>query len=40
MGAFQQAGDIAKTVLFLASDESAHITGTQMVVDGGMQLTN
>ncbi len=40
MGAFQQADDIANTVLFLASDESAHITGTQMVVDGGMQLTN
>jgi len=40
LGAFQQAEDIANTVLFLASDESAHITGTQMVVDGGMQLSN
>ncbi len=40
LGAFQQAGDIASMVLFLASDESAQITGTQMVVDGGMQLTN
>ncbi len=40
MGAFQQAGDIASMALFLASDESAQITGTQMVVDGGMQLTN
>ena len=40
MGSFQQAVDVANTVLFLASDDSAHITGTQMVVDGGMQLTN
>jgi len=40
MGKFQQAEDVANMVLFLASDESAQITGTQMVVDGGMQLTN
>ncbi|MBL4617186.1 MAG: SDR family oxidoreductase [Robiginitomaculum sp.] len=40
MGKFQQAKDIANMVLFLASDESAQITGTQMVVDGGMQLIN
>ncbi len=40
MGAFQQAGDIANMVVFLAGDDSAHITGTQMVVDGGMQLSN
>jgi 3(or 17)beta-hydroxysteroid dehydrogenase len=40
MGKFQQAEDVANIVLFLASDESAQITGTQMVVDGGMQLSN
>jgi len=40
MGAFQHVEDIANMVLFLASDESTQITGTQMVVDGGMQLTN
>jgi len=40
LGEFGQTGDIAYAVLFLASDESRYITGTQMVVDGGMQLVN
>lgn len=30
--------DIARQVLYLASDESAYITGTTAVVDGGMML--
>jgi NAD(P)-dependent dehydrogenase (short-subunit alcohol dehydrogenase family) len=29
--------DIARTVLFLASDESAYITRSVITVDGGMQ---
>ncbi len=29
-------GDLAGTVLFLASDASAYLTGTEIVVDGGM----
>jgi len=39
-GSFQEAVDIANAVLFLASDESRFITGTEIIVDGGMSLTN
>jgi 3(or 17)beta-hydroxysteroid dehydrogenase len=37
MGEFGEPEDIANTALFLASDESRHITGQEIVVDGGMQ---
>ena len=35
LGRFAQPQDIASAILFLASDESAHITAEQLVVDGG-----
>lgn len=36
MGRFGCAEEIAKSALFLASDESAYITGTSHLVDGGI----
>jgi NAD(P)-dependent dehydrogenase (short-subunit alcohol dehydrogenase family) len=35
LGRMTSAADIARAVRFLASDDAAHITGTEMVVDGG-----
>jgi 3(or 17)beta-hydroxysteroid dehydrogenase len=37
-GAFQEPVDIANAVLFLASDEARCITGTQLIVDGGLTI--
>lgn len=40
MKRWQEASDIANAVLFLLSEEARYITGTSMVIDGGMSLTN
>jgi NAD(P)-dependent dehydrogenase (short-subunit alcohol dehydrogenase family) len=40
LGKFQEPEDIAHAVLFLLSDEARFITGSQIVVDGGMTLSN
>ncbi len=34
---FGTGEDVARAVLFFASDESAFITGAELAVDGGMQ---
>jgi NAD(P)-dependent dehydrogenase (short-subunit alcohol dehydrogenase family) len=36
MGRFGEADDMAKSALFLASDESSYMTGSEFLVDGGI----
>ena len=37
---FGQSSEIAKTVSFLASDDSSFITGTEIVIDGGLSVNS
>jgi 2-keto-3-deoxy-L-fuconate dehydrogenase len=38
MGRFARAEEIASMALYLASDDSAFMTGQAIVMDGGMKL--
>ena len=38
LGRFQTPEDIAKTMLFVVSDDAAMITGSMITVDGGAAL--
>lgn len=40
MGEFGTPDDIANGVLYLSSDEARHVTGTRLIIDGGMDLAN
>ena len=35
-GRFAKPGEIAPLILFLASDEAAYMTGTEVFIDGGL----
>ncbi|KAA0699260.1 short-chain dehydrogenase [Neorhizobium sp. P12A] len=36
VGRFGDPAEVAKTIVFLASDEAAYIVGSELVIDGGM----
>jgi NAD(P)-dependent dehydrogenase (short-subunit alcohol dehydrogenase family) len=39
LGRLGRTEDIAKLVLFLASEESSYITGESFIIDGGMTIS-
>ena len=38
MGRLAEAGEVARAVLFLASDEASYVNGTTFLVDGAIRM--
>jgi 3alpha(or 20beta)-hydroxysteroid dehydrogenase len=38
LGRMADASEVSDLVIFLASDESSFLTGTEQVIDGGMSI--
>jgi 3-oxoacyl-[acyl-carrier protein] reductase len=38
LGRFQEPEDVARTALFLVSDDAAYVTGHALIADGGLTL--
>ena len=38
LGRLAETSEVSNLVVFLASDESSYLTGTEQIIDGGMSI--